>query len=208
MARPERHSPHRRGQEHRLAAPDEDRLLHYAQKLGYEIGHAKADEDDVLLDRESAKLKHLLQQARERSPALVPKLQDAASRGSREAWADYAESAFRGRRSIYLGSRDPTRTTRGPRRGRGRRTIFWEEKDEGDETMIWVYVREPGAAEWAAHQNTIMGSSWEVMEPRGDFAYAAFPAYNGWLADARREYPNASFQYLPSSPPRSWLSVR
>ena len=106
--------------------------------------------------------------------------------------------------------RDPARALpRGPRRGRGRRTIYWEEKEDQDgDVMIWVYVREPGAAEWAMNRSTIMGDSWGVEKRRGDFAYASFPAYEGWLADAKSEYPNTRFEYLPYTPPRAWIGVR
>lgn len=104
--------------------------------------------------------------------------------------------------------RDPARTLRrGPRRGAGARVVHWEEREEDGETWIQVYARGPGACEWAKHHGSILGSSWECTERGGDFAYASFPAYDGWQKEAKQEgYRN--LRYLEYSPPRSWIASR
>lgn len=100
--------------------------------------------------------------------------------------------------------RDPLRR-RGARKHMGQRTLFWEEKEDGDgETMIHVYVNGPGAGLWAKNQQSIMGTHWEEPERGGDFAYAMFPAEPNWQKEVRKEYPRVKLSYV-QDPPRSWI---
>ena len=98
--------------------------------------------------------------------------------------------------------------SRGPRRGQGRRTIYWEISDPfGEGDQVQLYVREAGALGWAKNQGSILGSSWEGAGG-DDFAYTSVSYYDGWLEDARDEYPNVRFRQLEYSPPRSWIQAR
>ena len=98
--------------------------------------------------------------------------------------------------------------TRGPRRGRGQRTIHWEITDpHGEGDQVQLYVRGPGALGWAEAKGSILGSSWEGAGG-GDFAYTQVPYYEDWLEDAQQEYPNVRFHQLEHSPPRSWIQAR
>ena len=98
--------------------------------------------------------------------------------------------------------------SRGPRRGQGRRTIYWEISDPfGEGDQVQLYVREAGALGWAKNQGSILGSSWEGANG-DDFAYTSVSYYDGWLDDARDEYPNVRFRQLEYSPPRSWIQAR
>ena len=131
---------------------------------------------------------------------------------SRALRAIQAREAQLGIGPFHEPRRDPPRARtlpRGPRRGAGQRTIFFEEDDDAEGgPRLTFYVRGPGAAEWAKSKQSILGSSWEVTERGGDFAYAMTEPYAGWRRDARQEYPNVKFQYLEYSPPRSWIQSR
>jgi hypothetical protein len=117
---------------------------------------------------------------------------------------EVTESSPRSPRS--RSARDRTQP-RGPRRGRGQRTIHWEETEREGEPWVSFYVRGPGALGWAKSHGSILGSNWEGADG-GDFAWTMVPAERGWYEEARKEYPNVRFSQIEYSPPRSWIQSR
>lgn len=92
---------------------------------------------------------------------------------------------------------------RGPRRGHGQRTLFWKEHGRN----IQIFVKGPGAVEWARAHGDLLGERWDYGEAKGDYAFVSFREYPGWLAEAKKEYPRVKFQYLQGEYiPREWLS--
>lgn len=111
------------------------------------------------------------------------------------------------REGVYRSRRDPVRSLpRGPRRGTGARTVYWYDSDDG---QLHLYVRGPGASEWALNKGDILGTSWDVDKRKGDFAYALVDYEQGWQKSVRNEgYRTVKFQHLEYPPPRSWISSR
>lgn len=127
------------------------------------------------------------------------------ARRKRQRWAGEAER--RAARAMHdPAARDPRSLPRGPRRGAGARTIYWHDSDDG---KLHLYVRGPGAAEWAKSKGEILGDSWDVDRRNGDFAHAMADRYAGWQKDVRKEgYRTVKFKHLEYPPPRSWITSR